>query len=192
MQRENGPKLDRARLVAAAFAVIEDKGLDGLSMRNVAARLGVQAPAIYWHISDKAELLGLMAREIYGGAYDSIPRTGSWQQWLIRFGRALRQAFASRRDGARLCALAQPSPQADPARRAERIAAPLVALGLDRRTAVSRQAAVIAYTLGWAMYEANGPMREYLDEMMIFEDSFQAGLAALVDGFARSDAAGGA
>ena len=176
-------QLDRDRLVVAAFAQLEEDGLDGLSMRKLAARIGVQAPALYWHVGDKAELLGLMAREIYAPAYAASPEAVHWRDWLLGFGRALRAAFARYRDGAQLCALAQAPQGRDVADHAAQIAAPLVARGLDQKRALSCLASVISFALGWASFEANGPMHDYLDEMLDFDQSFETGLAALVRGF---------
>jgi TetR/AcrR family tetracycline transcriptional repressor len=187
MGRRVAPQLDRERLIAASFAVVEQYGLESLSMRRVAARLGVQAPAIYWHVTDKAELLGLMAREIYGVAYASVPDAANWREWLAKFGHALRASFSGHRDGARICAIATPAPHADPVKSAQTIAAPLIALGLDRHSALIFQAAVISYALGWSTFEANGPMHDFLDRMMIFEESFRIGLEAMIAGFVPMD-----
>jgi TetR/AcrR family tetracycline transcriptional repressor len=184
MARRPDPNLDRERLIAAAFSQLEEEGLDGLSMRRLAGRLGVQAPALYWHVADKAELLGLMAREIYAAAYAGVPPVGDWRAWLESFGRALRLAFAAHRDGARLCAAARPFRAGDVADHARRIAQPLAALGVDQAQALSFQASVISFALGWATFEANGPMHDYLAGMLDFEASFDAGLKALVRGFA--------
>jgi len=181
--RKSDPNLDREQLIAAAFGQLEEEGLEGLSMRRLAGRLGVQAPALYWYVADKAELLGLMAREIYAAAYAGVPPVADWRTWLEAFGRALRAAFRARRDGARLCAIAKPSSARDVSDHARRIAAPLVVLGLDQTHALSFQASVISFVLGWATFEANGPMHDYLAEMLDFEASFDAGLAALVRGF---------
>ena len=58
-------KLDQAAIVGAAFEVLNNEGLDGLSLRLVAEQLGVQAPALYWHVHNKAELLSLMAARFH-------------------------------------------------------------------------------------------------------------------------------
>ncbi len=62
------PGLDRRAISDAGFALIETGGLDALTMRDVAARLGVQAPALYWHVAGKADLIALMADRIYADA----------------------------------------------------------------------------------------------------------------------------
>lgn len=55
-------------------------------------------------------------------------------------------------------------------------------LGLHEDHALAFQAAVISFTLGWAAFEANGPMREFLRQMMNFDTTFTTGLDALVSG----------
>lgn len=182
MRREIAPGLDRQRLIAGAFEVLETAGLEGLSMRRLAAHLGVKAPAIYWHVQDKAQLLGIMSRDIYASAYAATPDARDWREWLTLFGHALRARFGTHRDGARLCAMATPLASADPEAHADRIAASLEAFGLDQQTALSFQAAVISYTLGWATFEANGPMHAFLDRIMAFDDNFRVGLDAMVQG----------
>ena len=52
--------LDRAQVVTAAIELLDEVGLDGLTLRRLAQELGVQAPALYWHFKDKQELLDQM------------------------------------------------------------------------------------------------------------------------------------
>jgi len=48
---------NRAReIVTAARQLLEDEGLDALSMRRLADRLGIRAPSIYKHLPDKQAL----------------------------------------------------------------------------------------------------------------------------------------
>lgn len=56
--------LTRERVVDAAIALLQECGLDALSTRGLAQRLGVQAPALYWHIRNKEQLLALVADAI--------------------------------------------------------------------------------------------------------------------------------
>jgi len=173
--------LDRDRIVEAAFEQLEAEGLEGLSMRELAARLHVQAPALYWHVKGKAELTGLMAGAIHRAARDGVPARSNWRDWLFAFGLTFKRILLDHRDGARLCATAKP---VDPtAHAASVIAAPLVRLGLTEQQALSFQASVISLTLGWALFEENGPMHRFLAEMMDCEDSYQLGLRALIDGY---------
>jgi AcrR family transcriptional regulator len=54
----------RARLLASALEVLQENGLDGVTMRAVADRAGVTAPALYWHFADKEALVRELAREV--------------------------------------------------------------------------------------------------------------------------------
>lgn len=53
--------LDRERVVAAAVALADTEGLDGLSMRRLGEALGVEAMSLYNHVANKDDLLGAMA-----------------------------------------------------------------------------------------------------------------------------------
>lgn len=49
--------LDRDRIAQAALALIDEHGIDQLSMRKLGGELGVEAMALYHHFRNKAELL---------------------------------------------------------------------------------------------------------------------------------------
>jgi TetR/AcrR family transcriptional regulator, tetracycline repressor protein len=51
----------RDQIVAAALAQLDEAGLDGLTLRRLAERLGIRAPTLYWHVRDKRELMDLVA-----------------------------------------------------------------------------------------------------------------------------------
>jgi AcrR family transcriptional regulator len=59
------PPLSRDVIVAEARSIIVDEGLDAVSLRHLAERLGVTASALYAHVEDKDDLLrSVTAREI--------------------------------------------------------------------------------------------------------------------------------
>jgi TetR/AcrR family tetracycline transcriptional repressor len=174
-------KLDRAAILEAAFAVLNREGLEGLSLRLVGEQLGVQAPALYWHVHNKAELISLMAATFAEAASRAILEDGTWQERLIRSARARRQAMLAQRDSARVCVMAQPLRSA--AEAAPQLTAPLLSAGLSARQALSYQAAVIAYTVGWVAYEQSEAMRAFLTQLIDFDASFATGLHAMVGGF---------
>lgn len=59
--REQSPRLQK--IVAEARAMLRESGWSAISMRRLAARLGVKAPSLYKHISGKSELLQLLLDE---------------------------------------------------------------------------------------------------------------------------------
>ena len=61
---EEKQRVTRERLVKAALALVNEEGLEGLSMRALADRLEVKAASLYWHVRDRRELLDLVAESI--------------------------------------------------------------------------------------------------------------------------------
>jgi AcrR family transcriptional regulator len=63
--KERAP-LGRALIASTAAQIIDEAGVEGLTMRSVAARLGVSAMALYHHVDDKDELLRLVGDDLLG------------------------------------------------------------------------------------------------------------------------------
>ncbi|WP_075201249.1 TetR/AcrR family transcriptional regulator [Leucobacter japonicus] len=72
-------RLDHARVVQAAIALADAEGLDALSMRSLAAQLGVVPMALYKHVANKDDLIGAMIDTIVA-AYADPPPGGSWRE----------------------------------------------------------------------------------------------------------------
>jgi TetR/AcrR family transcriptional regulator, tetracycline repressor protein len=97
--------LTKAAIVAAALDALDETGLDGLTVRVVATRLGVQPPALYWHFSAKQDLLDEMATEIWRKVTEelkALPADIRWDEAMAAFAHITRQALLSRRDGAKM------------------------------------------------------------------------------------------
>ena len=65
---ENRPLLQRETIVAAARELVSTSGLEALSLRRLASTLGVTAPALYAHVTDKNDLL----RAVAEGEFDEL------------------------------------------------------------------------------------------------------------------------
>lgn len=188
-------KLDQSRIVSAALDLVADDGLDKFSMRKLAQRLDVQSPAFYWHIGDKAELLALMARHIHAEVRAKVPPVPDWRDWLITFGRMLRNAMLGLRDGARLCACSTVD-AADLKDRnlndaeiediANAITQPLVSRGLKRSDALAFHGAVMSLALGWAIHQQNRYRNELISKLYNIDDAFETSLIAMVNGFSKN------
>jgi TetR/AcrR family tetracycline transcriptional repressor len=102
------PGVTRQTMIETGLRLLDEVGLDGLTVRRLAAELGVQSPSLYWHIRTKQELLDGMADAIIQAAGMGPPRDGeAWQDWLTRRARSYRRSVLAHRDGARLVATAQ-------------------------------------------------------------------------------------
>jgi len=121
----------RERLVSAALDLLDEAGLEGLTMRTLAERLGMRAASLYWHIRDKEQLLGLLAEAIVA----EVPEPASdlpWRAQLEAFATDYRDVLRSHRDGARVVMAARPAAP----RQYERLVRTLLAAGFDGEVAV--------------------------------------------------------
>ncbi len=93
--------LTRERLVAEALELINEEGLDGLSMRALADKLEVKAASLYWHVRDRRELLELLADGILEGVSRTRHRA-TWRETVLATADALGRAVAAQKDASRV------------------------------------------------------------------------------------------
>ncbi|MGZ3440735.1 MAG: TetR/AcrR family transcriptional regulator C-terminal domain-containing protein [Polyangia bacterium] len=102
--------LSRQEVLDGAMRVLDEVGLEALTMRRLAQSLRVQAGAIYWHFADKQDLIDAMSEAMMAKLLEPPP-TGPWDEQLAELARRVTAALARHRDGARLATLAlRPGP----------------------------------------------------------------------------------
>ena len=142
----------RDGIVAAGLELLDEGGLEGLTLRRLAGRLGIRAPTLYWHVRDKRELLDLMVSVIMDETLADWrePRPGQpWWDWLAGRARALRAGLLAHRDGALMLAGNRPTQPALPG--IERQLAALVEAGFRPPEALLTLLALNAYVIGEAL-----------------------------------------
>ncbi|MGK5631416.1 GntR family transcriptional regulator [Streptomyces sp. URMC 123] len=103
-----GPDLTQERIVRAAVAIADTEGLGALSMRGVAARLGVATMSLYRHVGSKEDLVLLMADAAFGEAtYPATPPEG-WRARLELGAHTLWRLFRAHPWLAHLSPLSRP------------------------------------------------------------------------------------
>jgi AcrR family transcriptional regulator len=86
--------LDRERIVDAAMTIIDEEGLDALSMRRLGAALGVNPMAAYYHVPNKAALYDLVLEAVMGSVdLSAVETTGPLEERLKQAARAYRTAI---------------------------------------------------------------------------------------------------
>jgi TetR/AcrR family tetracycline transcriptional repressor len=85
-------KLSREKIVTEAIALLYEQGLKQVTLRNLADRLDMKAPSLFWYIRNKDELLALISAEIFRQCVESIPSCPTWQTWLHHYGLSLWEA----------------------------------------------------------------------------------------------------
>jgi AcrR family transcriptional regulator len=81
-------RIDRESIVRAAAELAGEEGAERVTMTSVAERLGVAMPALYYHVSSRDELLGLVGTTVFQGI--DVPEVEAWDDWLVAFARSLR------------------------------------------------------------------------------------------------------
>ncbi|MEO3871136.1 TetR/AcrR family transcriptional regulator C-terminal domain-containing protein [Nonomuraea sp. B12E4] len=199
--------LTRHTMIETALRLLDEVGLEGLTVRRLAAELGVKSPSLYWHIRTKQDLLDGVADAITRSAGMGPPRDGeSWQEWLARRARAYRRAVLTHRDGARLVASGKLL-GLDTVKELDRELAAMVERGFTPLLALDTIAAIGRYVLGFVLQEQNEhlpatPMDELAglldggvsapllvalrDGGSMGEAAFEHGLRTLIDGTAAA------
>ncbi len=150
-------QLERSAIIDATLAVLDERGLDALSLHAIAKHLGVRQPALYHHFPSKAALLDAAAAEVLDRRHtERLPRDGdTWQEFLDRNARSLRAALLAVRDGARLIAATGPRTP-DPATTLARIDL-FERHGIAPVDAVLASIAVSRYVIGCVLEEQSAP-----------------------------------
>lgn len=146
--------LDRETVVRGALRLLDEVGLEKLTLRRIAAELDVQAPALYWHFPNKQALLDAMATTVLtdlaadAADWADLP----WRDFLNRYAHELRAALLRYRDGAKMV----PGTYLTDERMfavMERALTVLTAAGFTPRTASVALSTVYCYTVGFAIEE---------------------------------------
>lgn len=95
------PPLTRPRIVRAALALVDDRGLAALTMRALATELKVSPMALYNHVRDKEELVDLML-DLVLGEVDCSPTEGDWVTQLRALVVSFHQVLAAHHQLARV------------------------------------------------------------------------------------------
>jgi AcrR family transcriptional regulator len=157
--------LNRHRVVRAAIHYIDTNGLPDLTMRRLAATLGVEAMSLYKHVSGRDNLLDTVVEsvldELYGDPEVHLQPADDWQDYMRRLAHGVRRVALEHPQVFPLVATRPPSaPWIRPPLRSLRwIEAFLAALrqqGFDDESAVYAYKAFTSFLLGHLLLEVAG------------------------------------
>ncbi len=94
--------LTREAIIEAALHVLDEEGLDRVSMRRVAEELGTGAGSLYWHVGNKEELLELVLDRVSSELELPEPEPARWQEQLKDVAREMRTLMKRHRGVARI------------------------------------------------------------------------------------------
>jgi AcrR family transcriptional regulator len=181
MARPTSPLLTRELIRTTALALIDQDGLEGLSMRRLAAELGVRAASLYGHLATKDELLSDLATEVLAGIDTSAFGTGDWRHGLTVWARSYREALAAHPNLVPFLAHS-PGRRPQALRHADAVHGGLTGAGWPPRYATMIGASTKYLVVGAAM---NSFSRGFEDDVAVYVDRYpNLGQAHLLPGHA--------
>jgi AcrR family transcriptional regulator len=88
-RRRNAVALTEDRLLEAALQIVDDAGMEALSMRRLGAQLGVDPMAIYYYLPNKQALVRRLVERVFSGLRPA-DREGLWQARVMGWATAYR------------------------------------------------------------------------------------------------------
>jgi TetR/AcrR family tetracycline transcriptional repressor len=187
------------------MALIEQKGLEALSMRRLGGELGVEAMSLYYHVGSRDQLVDAIADQLLEPLRE-LDLAAEWRTACRQFAAALRDIALARPATFRLLGL-KPLDTPTSLLVVERLLGVLVDAGFSAPDALAVYRAVASYARGYALAEATGftvdaaapggrkrlralardefpILRGHADELAALDpdSGFERGLVALLDG----------
>lgn len=162
-ERNRRPVLTRDRVVAEALAIISADGAAALSMRALAAGLGVVPAALYRHVRSKEQLYDLILDGVLAEVDCQADPALPWAGQVTALAHRLRAVLE---DHPGIAALLQTRDPISPASLAlaEAFLAPLQAAGLPGPQAALAFRLIYDYTLGFALSDRTSASEQRLQD----------------------------
>lgn len=149
-------KIQREAVIATALDLLDEVGIEGLTMRRLAQELDIKAASLYWHFANKQALMnGIADALIEGVAHehpDELSPSTAWFNAVSVTAHEIRNALLKRRDGARVYAGTYVITD-NTLRVAEALIGPLCEAGASTRLASWGAFSIIYYVMGFVMEE---------------------------------------
>jgi AcrR family transcriptional regulator len=145
-------QLSRERIVTAAIDMIEQHGVEAVSMRRIAGELSCGVMSLYNHVPSKAALLDAVAERVMSGIeFTAVPGAG-WEDQVRAQARAFR-AIARRYPRCTMVVVSRPTTSVTGLRPIENALATLREAGFGGTEAVLIMRAFVGFILGSLLRE---------------------------------------
>jgi AcrR family transcriptional regulator len=167
------PRLSRDRVLHAAVELADRTGVDGLTIRSLAAALQVKPMAIYHHVANKEEILDGIVDLVYGEI--ELPVVGGeWRAEMLRRSESMRQVL--RRHGWSLALFnSRRSPGEATIGHHNAVIGVFLAAGFSYEQTSLAVAFIDAYVLGFSLQEVTLPF-EGTPEVHALAEEVMAGM----------------
>lgn len=151
-------RLGREVIVATALRLIDEQGMAALSMRRLAAELGVDPMAIYRYLPGKEAVLTALVEDVFSRLRVPTASGEGWQDRVRAFARAYRDVVRSHPNLVRHVVTNAGIAATAALEASEELYAALSAAGLPPVAVVRAADLVVDYVHGFALAEAAGPL----------------------------------
>lgn len=146
--------LSRQQVIDAAMAAVRRGDSDQMTIRSLAAELGVAPMSLYRHVRDKDDILDEVLERLLAPAWRPRGSRDPWQKWMTEAADRLRRLLVSE-PAALYVYLRHPVVSPAALERMESMIGVLRSAGLDEPAADSAYAAIQTYTIGFAALECS-------------------------------------
>jgi AcrR family transcriptional regulator len=157
--QDRRPRLTRERVVAEALTVIAEDGIQALTMRSLAARLGVVPGAVYHHVRNKQQLQDLVFDNVLAEIDVDLDSSLGWPDQLKVLAHRLRQVLEAHPGVAGVLKTRDPLGPHSLAL-AEAFLEPLQGAGFSDREAGLAFFLLVDYTIGFAVSSTSTSVNE--------------------------------
>ncbi len=172
-------ELDRARVVAALRELARRVGVQGVTMRELAAGLGAAVPSVYYHVPGKRAALDLLAESVLADI--PVVETGAWDTRLKNLYCAAREVILSVPG---IAGVLQANGGGESAHRLDTLSRSLLAeAGLTKPVAAAAHSVLYTYLLGSVSLQEARPAQPGKRQAA---NHFRAGLEVIIAGIRAS------
>jgi AcrR family transcriptional regulator len=143
--------LTRERILVAALRLIDERGLDELTMRALGAELGVEAMSIYKHVPSKGAVLDGVVELLLAELETERPSSTEWRAHLTDLARRFRAVSLAHPSAFPLLRRRSLSAYVVGRAMAEAALETMIAGGFARDDAIAALRTVVRFTLGFAL-----------------------------------------
>ncbi|MEV4638975.1 TetR family transcriptional regulator [Actinoplanes sp. NPDC049548] len=166
-----------------ALNIVDTQGVEALSMRKLAAELGVNPMSLYHHVENKAAVLAGIVALVTEGARDVVVGEGTWQVNLYKLAYEFRELTLRHRNLVRHAFTSEEFIQRE-GPMWHSLCAILRHAGLPEAEVPKVGAVVSALIGGLLLTEVNGTMRRLLGDDDAEDTGFALAVWLLIDGVA--------
>ena len=180
--------LDRELLTESLLALARRVGVDNVTMRMLATEAGTSTSSVYYHVTNKAEMLDLLIDAVVSRI--AVPTMGNWQERLVVL---YRNAWRAMIDVPGIASLLQQRPHTHAADNMDRETRKILHdSGLGRRDVEAAHAVLYIHLLGAVQLQHTTTGDAGTKSSAGSEDTFVFGLRVILTGLSDLVASHGA